>query len=138
MGAFVTITLYPAGALHRALSIVGPFLPVAAGVAAAFATRHEPGNPGFYTVAAQVIPVLVVALVFQGRAFDIRQGRYVFDTIVMVYTLLILLIGELSALSGVIHPKGTVVGPALGAIVAGLVAIGVRALLGVDDRRDGT
>jgi len=82
-----------------------------------------PGTLAFHSASAQIIPVLILALVFQGRAFDLGRSRVVVDGLYMFVSLMLLVVGEAVALMSVFTGE-----PEAGRIVAGALAVGLSAV----------
>ena len=108
----------------------------AIGIASAVVPSHA--NQSFYSAAAQIIPVLLLALAFQLRAFRVRwplkQGSFdlaeFMRTVVLSVTLLFLVVGELEALNVMAKPhpehhnaKAVFIAVALGVVLVCFFAL---------------
>jgi hypothetical protein len=106
------------------------------GFAAALLTIGSKASREFYVVVAQVLPLLFVALAFEGRAFrvskdmDIRARHF---TALPAYGLLI---GEAESLRGIIVEDQTTVSLQLvvGSLTVGGVALVLHAIVGRPDK----
>jgi hypothetical protein len=101
-------------------------------IAVSIAVGDAKASLQFYSVAAQLIAVLLLALVFQGAAFDLRRTS-LDDLGSLVVTLGSVIVGEATALSSVFHGKPGGAGIVCGAIAAVLAGIVVHALIGRDE-----
>jgi hypothetical protein len=93
----------------------------------------------FDEVAAQVIPVLLLALALEARFFRLHRIREPLDLAAALFTMLVLGCGEFYALQGIADNRPEHAGLIGGAIAAGFVAVAVAALTGpevdsMDDR----
>jgi hypothetical protein len=89
---------------------------------------NRAGTIGFHSAAAQVIPVLVLAIALQGRTFDIRVVRRTSDLYLMILTFAALADGEYYALKSLYAHKPTNADLVAAAITAGFGALILRGL----------
>ena len=72
----------------------------------------------FHVVAAQVIPILILALVYQERAFSVARSHVVVDGIYMLGIFFVIAVGEAYALGSIYAGE-----PSRSAAVAGSLAV---------------
>jgi hypothetical protein len=89
---------------------------------------NRAGTIGFHAAAAQLIPVLVLAIALQGRTFDIRVVRRTSDLYLMILTFAALADGEFYALKSLYTDKPTSADLVAAAITAGFGALVLRGL----------
>lgn len=86
---------------------------------------HEPGDIRFYEICAQVLPILMLALIFQSRTLRPGSSKQLqFEDVVAQLTLIS--VGEVAALQALFHGRGSA---ASAAMVAGAVACALTHLL---------
>lgn len=140
LGWLVVIVATYRDATSRAADRWLTLIVVAVFLVVLFVVRDRQGAMSFYSVAAELIPVLVLALAVQGTALRVRGvapnahmlralGESMSATVVAI-TIMCLAVGEASALWAVFvgHPvpSGTIVA----AIAAGFAGILIQAFLG--------
>lgn len=105
------------------------FGPVAAFIFTAIVVGDD-ANPSlsFYEVSAQVIPLLIVALAFETRIFDVRSATDPQEATFSVVVGLILALGEYYALRSVWSATGDGADYVAGSIAAGFVGLLAGAL----------
>jgi len=119
--------------VERYLSALAFGCAVLAYLVAAWIAPATGGSMAFYEVAAQVIPVLVLALAVEARAFSLRGE---FQAITGVVTLYVLAWGEYEALRAVFYHAPASPKVVVGAISAGFVAAAVIGLAGRSEASD--
>ena len=100
------------------------FVPAGMGAVAMLLVGSRSGTLRFHEIAAQVLAVLFLALVFQAKAFDLRNVHIVVDGLYIMLTLLLIAAGEYSALESVFLGR-----PANGDVVVGALATALMAVL---------
>ncbi len=90
------------------------------------------GTLSFDEVSAQVLIVLLLALAVDARFFRLRSGQDRLDVIVVLYTMLLLAVGEFLALRGLLTSHPARAEMIAGAIAAGFTAVAIAALTGTD------
>lgn len=90
------------------------------------------GTLSFDEVSAQVLIVLLLALAVDARFFRLRPGQDRLDVIVVLYTMLLLAVGEFLALKGLLTSHPVRAEMIAGAIAAGFTAVAIAALTGAD------
>jgi hypothetical protein len=88
------------------------------------------GTLGFDEIAAQVLIVLLLALALDARYFRLRAGRDRLDVVGVLFTMLLLALGEYYALRGLLTKEPKSAEMIAGAIAAGFTAVAVTALSG--------
>lgn len=130
---FLTITQFPDFARTYQYDIAFYI-----GLTAGLLTIGSKANRDFCIVTAQVVPLLFIALAFEGRSFHIRKdmdGRTRYYAALPAYGLLI---AEWAALSGIIDDPASIPLPLMvGIMTMAGVALVLHALLGAAPGGDG-
>ena len=120
----------------KALAVIG--LPVIAFAATFFIIGTGHASQGFYETAAQIIPVLLLAFLIEGRAFRIAPTMDTSTRFLVILTLVLLVAGEGVSLYDLAGGDETSRDLAIVAasIAGGFVGIGVIALWGEPSEDD--
>ena len=124
---------YPLSAFEEFFAQASLTAPIVIWVIAAIAFgtamgSKRTGSIEFDSVAAQVIPVLALALALQGRTFDIRVVRGPSDLYLMILTFAFLADGEFSALRSLYSSNPANADVIAAAITAGFAGLVLRGL----------
>jgi hypothetical protein len=130
VGLVALIRKIDALALLRALEGMRLFLPIVAFQLASWSVGRFSGTEVFNEVAAQVIPVFLLALALEARFFHLHRVKEPLDLGAMLFTLVLLGIGEFYALQAVATERPDHTDMVSGALAAGFVAIAIAALIG--------
>jgi hypothetical protein len=124
---------FGAEAIRRALRKAALPAQAVAFFAVAAVVGGRKGTPEFYAIAAQVLPVLMLALVFQRGVYDLRRVSDD-DFVGVLAVLLFLVAGETAALTAVFtaEPRGAFI--VAGAVGGALVGVTFHAMGESDDR----
>lgn len=90
----------------------------------------------FHAVAAQVIPVLVLALAVERRALSVTGFRDTTDRLIAIMMMLGLGYGEYQALAALTHAQASRIDVVSGAIAGGFAAVAVTGLLARNTDRE--
>jgi hypothetical protein len=110
------------------------WLPVVVWVIAEDAFNGQPRNQDFYNAAAQIIPVLLLALALETRYVRLQGRTGPLEALQAVLLVCVLGYGEWEALRGVAGLPQFEGGDVEATIVAGFTAIAVAAFVGPEDR----
>ena len=132
LSAFVLLLRIDIGLLIRVLRGLQPILPIVAFSLTSLLMGKTTGTVRFDEIAAQVIVVLVLALAIDARFFRLRADRDRLDVVAILYTMLLLAIGELYALKGLLASNPAHAEMIAGAIAAGFTAVAVTAMTGIE------
>jgi hypothetical protein len=130
--AFVLLFRADIRLLIHALRGLQPILPIVAFSLTSLLMGKTTGTVRFDEIAAQVIVVLVLALAIDARFFRLRADRNRLDVVAILYTMLLLAIGELYALKGLLASHPAHAETIAGAIAAGFTAVAVTAMTGIE------
>lgn len=130
--AFVLLLRIDIGLFIHALRGLQPILPIVTFSLTSLLMGKTTGTVRFDEIAAQVIVVLVLALAIDARFFRLRADRDRLDVVAILYTMLLLAIGELYALKGLLASHPARAETVAGAIAAGFTAVAVTAMTGVE------
>jgi O-antigen ligase len=114
----------------RALDGLRLFLPIVAFALVSQLAGEPRASRPFDEVAAQVIPVLLLALALEARFFRLHRIREPLDLAAALFTMLVLGCGEFYAFQGTLANRPEHAGLIGGAVAAGFVAVAVAALTG--------
>jgi hypothetical protein len=116
--------------LIAVLETTRAILPVVAFLSISLLVGRGAGNVAFDELGAQVIVVLLLALAIDARFFRLHAAAETQDVISILFTMLVLGIGEFYAVRGVLTHKPHEAGMVAGAIAAGFLGVSVTALIG--------
>jgi hypothetical protein len=137
LAVFVLLLRTDTELLVRVLHGLQLFLPIAAFGLTTLLMGRIAGTVSFDEVSAQVIIVLLLALAVDARFFRLRAGRDRLDVVAILYTVLLLAVGEYYALQGLLTSNPARAETIAGAIAAGFTAVAVTAMIGAESAGDG-
>ena len=117
-----------------ALRFARLWLPVIVWIGTGIATSNQVQNRDFYAAAAQIIPVLLLALALEARYVRLEGRMGVFQALQAVLLVCLPGYGEWEALRGVAGLPQYEGGDVAATIAAGFTAVAVVAFLGPGDR----
>lgn len=130
LGLAVVIRRTDALVLLRALQGLRLFLPIAAFEVVSQFVGESSGSLHFDEIAAQVIPVFLLALAIEARFFRLNLIAEPLDLGAMLFTLLLLGSGEFYAMQAIANEQPEHADLIGGAVAAGFVAVSIVALVG--------
>jgi hypothetical protein len=137
LAVFVLFLRTDTALLIRLLAGLQLFLPIAAFALTTLLMGKTAGTVRFDEVGAQVIIVLLLALAVDARFFRLRADRDRLDVLAILYTVLLLAVGEYLALRGLLTSDPTRAEMVAGAIAAGFTAVAGSALTGAESDATG-
>jgi hypothetical protein len=136
LAVFVLLLRTDTALLLRLLVGLELLLPIAVFGLTILLMGKTAGTVRFDEVGAQVIIVLLLALAVDARFFRLRVDRDRLDVLAILYTVLLLAVGEYLALRGLLTSDPARAEMIAGAIAAGFSAVAVTALVGAQSFGD--
>ncbi|HET8565847.1 MAG TPA: hypothetical protein VFL77_05175 [Solirubrobacterales bacterium] len=136
IAAFVVLLRTDTGLLVRILSGLRLLLPIVAFSLTTILMGKTAGTVRFDEVGAQVIIVLLLALAIDARFFRLRAGSDRLDVSAILFTMLLLAVGEYYALKGLLGARSTSAETIAGSIAAGFTAVAVTAMAGAESAKN--
>lgn len=136
LAAFILLLQTDIGLLVRVLRGLQLFFPIAAFSLTTLLMGKTAGTVRFDEIAAQVIIVLLLALAIDARFFRLRAGRDRLDVAAILYTMLLLAVGEFYAFKGLLTSHPGRAETIAGAIAAGFIAVAITAMTGAESAGD--